>query len=186
MDNCIVVPGYRTDHSGIILKLKLNENERGKSYWKFNSSLFKDREYVKIVKKTITEVLETYKTQATQQNNFDTRNNSNNNYNNNDTDNDTTNGNTNNEEYTINDQLLFEMVLLMIRGETINYSSKKKREKEKLHKQLEEEIVTLVKNMSEDPEKFNAGSSELLEEKKANITRDQTNCHWRCYDQIKV
>ena len=26
------VPGYRTDHSGIILKLKLQELERGRSY----------------------------------------------------------------------------------------------------------------------------------------------------------
>ena len=58
------------------------------------------------------------------------------------------------------------MILLMIRGETIKYSSKKKREKEKLHKQLEEEIAILEKNISEDPGKFNAESSESLEEKK--------------------
>ena len=32
-----VVPGYRTDHPGIILKIKLQENERGRGYWKFNN-----------------------------------------------------------------------------------------------------------------------------------------------------
>ena len=51
--------------------------------------------------------------------------------------------NTNNDGYTINDQLLFEMILLMIRGATIKYNSKKKREKEKNNKQFEEEIAIL-------------------------------------------
>lgn len=52
-----IVSGYRTDHSGVILKLKMHENERGKGYWKFNSSLLKDKEYVKLVKDTIKEVV---------------------------------------------------------------------------------------------------------------------------------
>ena len=38
-----IVPGYRTDHSGIILKLRLQELERGRSYWKFNNTLLKDK-----------------------------------------------------------------------------------------------------------------------------------------------
>ena len=33
-----IVPGYRTDRSGIILKLKLLNSETGKSYGKFNNS----------------------------------------------------------------------------------------------------------------------------------------------------
>ena len=49
--------------------------------------------------------------------------------------------NTNNEEYTMNDQMLLEMILLMIRGEKIKYNLRKKKEKEKLQKQLEEEIA---------------------------------------------
>ena len=55
-----IVPGYRTDHSGILLKLKINENERGPGYWKFNCSLLKDKEYVKMVKETIEEVKTIY------------------------------------------------------------------------------------------------------------------------------
>ena len=42
-----IVPGYRTDHSGIILKIKLQENERGKGYWKFNNTLLKDKNRLK-------------------------------------------------------------------------------------------------------------------------------------------
>ena len=38
-----IVPGYRTDHSGILIKFKLQDNERGKGYWKFNNSLLKDK-----------------------------------------------------------------------------------------------------------------------------------------------
>ena len=51
-----IVPGYRTDHSGIILKLKLQDLERGRSYWKFNNTLLKDKKYIEEVKKIINEV----------------------------------------------------------------------------------------------------------------------------------
>ena len=40
-----IVPGYRTDHSGVYIKIKLQDNERGKGYWKFNNSLLKDKDY---------------------------------------------------------------------------------------------------------------------------------------------
>ena len=46
-----IVHGYRTDHSGIILKLKIQDSERGRSYWKFNNSLLKDKKYIEQVKK---------------------------------------------------------------------------------------------------------------------------------------
>ena len=148
-DNC-VVSGYRTDHSGTILKLKFNNYERGKGYWKFNNSLLKDNEYIQIVKKAIEEVKNTYKIIDVQQdrefNNNNNNNNNNNiinnnNYNNNNNNNIINNNNNNNNinnnnnnnnnddlenTYSINDQLLLEMILLAIRGETIKYSSRKK------------------------------------------------------------
>ena len=34
-------PGYRTDHSSILLKLKFINNERGRGYWKFNNLYLK-------------------------------------------------------------------------------------------------------------------------------------------------
>ena len=39
LDDCQIVPGYRSDHSGVILKLDFFEHPRGKGYWKFNNSL---------------------------------------------------------------------------------------------------------------------------------------------------
>ena len=153
------------------MNLKLIKNETGKSYWKFNNSLLKDREYIKIVKKTIEDVLETYKNRELQQESTNSQNingiNSNDNNNNNN--NNIPNGNTNNEEYTINDQMLLEMIVSMIRGKTIKYSSRKKKEKEKLQKQLEEEIAKLEKSMPEDSVKFTVENSTLLEEKKNRL-----------------
>ena len=43
-----IIPGYRSDHSGIYLKIKLHENERGREYWKFNNTLLKDKDCVKV------------------------------------------------------------------------------------------------------------------------------------------
>ena len=149
------------------MNLKLIKNESGK----FNNTLLNDREYIKTVKKTIEDVLETYKNRELQQESTNSQNinwiNSNDNNNNNN--NNIPNGNTNKEEYTINDQMLLEMILLMIRGETIKYSSRKKKEKEKLQKQLEEERAKLEKSMSEESVKFTVENSTLLEEKKNRL-----------------
>lgn len=65
--------------------------------------------------------------------------------------------NDNKNEYTIiiNNHMLLEMILLMVRGETIKYSSRKKKEKDKLQNQLEEEIAKLEgrKNIIENSQK---------------------------------
>ena len=54
-----IVPGYRTDHSGITLKIKLQENERWPGYWKFNISLVKHKDYVQTVKTVIHDTIST-------------------------------------------------------------------------------------------------------------------------------
>ena len=130
VNDCKTVSGYRTDHSGVTLQLRLNQNDRGRSYWKFNNSLLKDREYIQLVKKVIVDVTDTYRVNNNQQH----RENLNNNNNNDD-------DNTDNENaYSTNDQLLLEMILLGIRGETIKYSSRKKKIKQKEEKILENEF----------------------------------------------
>ena len=111
-----IIPGYRTDHSGVTLELTLNENERGRGYWKFNNSLLKDHTYIQIVKDTISDVKQTYAT-----NNNDNLDNQ-------------------QSEYGINSQLFLETLLLMIRGNTIKYSSFKKKQQHQQEIQLEQEI----------------------------------------------
>ena len=114
--------GYRTDHSGVILKLDFYEQARGKGYWKFNNSLSKDKNYIKIVKDTINEVLSLH----VKETNGGLKNNNNNN-NSNGSMNNNNNSNYHNKEFIINDQLLLETILMMIRGETIKYSSYRKK-----------------------------------------------------------
>ena len=119
-----IIPGYRTDHSGITLKLKLLESERGKGYWKFNNTLLKDNEYVALIKNTIEDVKKTYVN-----NGIDV--------------------NIANDEiqFNINDQLFLETSLMMIRGNTIKYSSEKKKKRVKEENALEEDIKRLEKEI---------------------------------------
>lgn len=184
VSDCEILPGYRTDHSGVLLTLKLQTTDKGRGYWKFNNSLLKDKEYIKIVKDTISEVKNTYLIKEVQDNNntgnsmcnsnkdnlnslnnetdnsnnFNTNDNNNNN-NNSNSNNSSNNDNNNNnnyckynseDKYSINDQLLFETLLFMIRGETIKYSARKKKETMKQEKRLEDEIKLFEQNMNDN------------------------------------
>ena len=42
-----IIPSVQADHSAIVLKLSsTNEDERGRSYWKFNNSLLDDNDFI--------------------------------------------------------------------------------------------------------------------------------------------
>ena len=129
-----IIPGYRSDHSGIVFELALNTNERGRGYWKFNNSLLKDQQYVSLVKNTISDVKQTYQINNGE-NNIDNQE----------------------QEFSINDQLFLETLLLMIRGTSIKYSSQRKKQRqeeeaklEKDIKLIEEEVNANFLNLSED------------------------------------
>ena len=42
--------GYRSDHSFIGIELNVENIQHGKGFWKFNSALLQDQDYVKLVK----------------------------------------------------------------------------------------------------------------------------------------
>ena len=54
--NCDIVPGYRSDHSCITLNLEVNEETRGRGFWKFNSDLLTDVEFKTEVKQVIKDI----------------------------------------------------------------------------------------------------------------------------------
>ena len=56
-----IVPGYKTDHSMITLRLLLHSNPRGPGFWKLNTSFLTELEYVNQIKTTIQETCEEYK-----------------------------------------------------------------------------------------------------------------------------
>ena len=56
-----ILPGYKTDHSLITLHLANNTNPKGPGFWKLNTSILLDGEYVDIIKETINGVANDYK-----------------------------------------------------------------------------------------------------------------------------
>ena len=57
-----ILPGYRSDHSMVTLVLKFGKNEKKNTFWKFNSSLLKDIQYVEEINSEISNVIKEYAT----------------------------------------------------------------------------------------------------------------------------
>ena len=137
-----ISPGYRTDHSLITLKLNIGNMSRGRGFWKFNSSLLQDKDYVDIVKNVIKETVEKYSINV--------------------------NSSNNNCNFDVDDQTFFEMLKLEIRGKTISYGAYKKRQNEAQELNLEREIEILHENICENNVDI-AGCLDQLEEKKQQL-----------------
>lgn len=60
INNISIKPGYRSDHSAVIMEIKFNSFTKGHGLWKFNNSLLHDEVYVEKVKQTIQLVKETF------------------------------------------------------------------------------------------------------------------------------
>lgn len=106
--------GYRTDHSLVYLEVEFTKNSKGKGYWKFNSSLLHDKEYVSEVKRTIKDTVNQYRI--------------------------------NDEDFSIDNRLLWEMIKLSIRGISIQYSPRKKRQNVNIELVLTQSIQRLEEN----------------------------------------
>ena len=52
--------GYRSDHSPVILEMKLNKFKKGKGLWTFNNSLLGDKDYIELIKKKIQQIKTQY------------------------------------------------------------------------------------------------------------------------------
>lgn len=59
--DCDIKPSFRSDHSMLILNFENGAaNQRGSGFWKFNSNLLKDEDYISIVKSIIEEYRNEY------------------------------------------------------------------------------------------------------------------------------
>lgn len=133
-----ILPSYRSDHSTVVLSIKINEFKKGSGLWKFNNSLLRDSEYITTIKNCINQVKEQYmipiyNLEFIQNNNYK------------------------DIQFTISDQLFLEILLTEIRGKTISYSAYKKKQKLLREQKLQEEIMELEKspeiNLNEIEEK---------------------------------
>jgi uridine kinase len=97
----------------VYLTFQFTEHERDKKgTWKFNNRLLQDVEYIKILKDCIAEVIGQFKTEDNE-NMFDIK-------------------------FSIDDQLFWETLKIMLRGKTISYSTCtfKKKERENIEFEL--------------------------------------------------
>ena len=117
-----IIPGYGTDHSAITLDLNVGFKERGKGFWKFNASVLHNREYVDLVKETISKTIEQYLKPGQDITDKEV-------------------------QLTISDQLFFEMLKLEIRGQSIKFCSELKRKMVKQENELEKEIIGLKRKV---------------------------------------
>ncbi len=138
--NVKITPGYRTDHDLVRLDLLLCNQIRGRGIWRFNNSLLRDPEYVRLVKNTIMETETLYKIGRNDEYNPE------------------------NIQFAISDQLFFETLKLQIRGATIPFAARKKREENKRELDIENEIKKLHSSeihTAESDDKLNRLNSEL-------------------------
>ena len=137
-----ILPGYRTDHSLILLSLgKVKEGKRF-SLWKFNASLLKDKEYLDDINTVIEEIKKEYAACPYNQAAI--------------------NEISNNEiQFVINDQLFLDTLLMKIRDRTISYATKKRKKNTETEQSLEKKITLLE-------QKSNLNESEREELQKAN------------------
>ena len=122
---------YRSDHSVISMSLSFKDIPKHKNYWKFNNSLLTNKEYVKEIKNVILQTKKQYMTTTSSPENINVED-------------------EDNIEFSINPQLLFEMILLEIRSKSISFATAVKKKENIEMKSLISEIRVLE---STDPEK---------------------------------
>ena len=111
--NAKIEPGILSDHSVSSIEIDFSNFQRGRGFWKFNNSLLKDPQYVSRVKNCIKKVIKIYAPEDISMDVID----------------DANPEQLQHFSSSINPQLLFDMVQLEIRGETIKYSAAKKKNK---------------------------------------------------------
>ena len=126
--DCSIEAGYRSDHSLITLTLGSDTYKHRQTYWKFNNSLLRDKEYIKTVKNVISQTKHQYAVPIYDEQSIDKIPQS-------------------EIQWLINDQLWLETLLMEIRGKTISYASFKKKEREEKEKELIDIIDDLETNI---------------------------------------
>lgn len=103
-----VLIAYRSDHSSIYLNLEFKKEDKTHNFWKFNSTLLRDKQYVEAVHTTICEVKEQYAALVYNREDIEKI--------------------PNDElEFMISDQLFLDTLLMEIRKRTMEFSGKKKK-----------------------------------------------------------
>ena len=155
INSCNIEPGYRSDHSIIVLKCNFTQFVKGKPLWKLNNSLLSDINYLNIINDKINEIKTQYALPIYNIENI-------NNISNTDL------------QFTINDQLFLDTLLMEIRGKTISYSCYKKKETDKQEREIIEKIDKLEQCLNSD----NINTLNILNEELLTLRRKKMDGHF--------
>ena len=124
IQNCDITAGYRSDHSILKIQLQISKFEIGKGLWKLNCNLLKNIEYIELINKTINEVKLRYALPVYNINYLETVS---------DLD----------IKFTIDEDILLELIMYKIRYKTVKFASKIKKEQAKQEKDLIKKLMIL-------------------------------------------
>ena len=141
---CDIHPGYRSDHSFVKLNILLNKFVRGKGLFRMNTALLENKNYLHLINKAIKEERVKYALPIYEFNAIHNIPDS-------------------EIQFTIEDELFLEMLLLRIRGETIKFSSEIKKNSIKREKTLISDIKLIEENETL------MQITDLLDDKKAEL-----------------
>ena len=144
IDNCEIKPGYRSDHSCIELTITLNNFKIGKGIWKFNNSLLKNQDYLNLINKVIKEKA-VYNLEYLDENYREVN-------------------------FTIDNDLFLEVLLLRIGGESIKFSTFIKKKNNSKEMELIKDIEYL-----EQHNDVTTSHGDLLSDKKAELEHLREN-----------
>lgn len=170
LTKCEIESSYRTDHRSVVCSLKDLNSERGTYLWKFNESLLTDPDYTSAVINCINQQISQYAIPLyTEEFLADTTN-------------------YDKIEFTIDIGLFYETLLMMIRGETIQFSKRKARRVREEEAKIMKEITELENSFTKNGSGAHANKISLAQDKlerirspkiQGLITRSRVN--W--YDQ---
>ena len=125
--------GYRSDHSMVSLELQFTKESKFRNFWKFNSSLLKDQEFVNEINNVITKIKQQYAIPVYNTEKLDSIP-------------------LDEIEFVISNQLFLDTLFMEIRSKSMEYGAKKKRKDNEQEKELEKEITKLTNKTNLTPE----------------------------------
>ena len=126
ISTCNIIPGYRSDHSIMKMNIQLSHFKRGKGIWKFNCNLLTNASYVSLVNETINEVKSEYTVPVYSHQFLKTASDS-------------------EIEFTIDEDLLLELILYKIRIKSIKFAATLKKKQDDLEQDLIKQISVAEK-----------------------------------------
>lgn len=142
--------GYKSDHSMVALTIAMDNFEHRSGLWKHNNSLLIDTEYLELINSKILEVKKQYCLPIYNLENVDKIPDD-------------------QLQFSINDQLFLDTLLMEIRGKSISYSSYKKKSKNEKEKELIKNIQDLEDKLVEE----NVPKLEELKQELCNLREEK-------------